>query len=432
MDVDQIRELDPLLRAYLARFDDCFARRDTRAHFPTYVRGQLSNLERKSVEPIALEAGVPVRTLQEFLTQHEWDHSQMRDKLQQVVRDEYIVRDGHTDANSEVIGIIDETSAVKKGVKTPGVQRQYLGCVGKQENGIVTVHLGVAVGDFQVLLDGDLFLPEGWSEDRERCRAAKIPDAVVYRPKTEIALELYDRARANGLRFDWLTFDEWYGGKPPFLRALDDRKQRFVGEIGKNIVGWIDPPRITQRSFRRGQRGRGRKTPRIVAGSRKAQTVEKLAQSHPSLCDQAGELWHIKDSDKGPIVWNVKHTMIHVKDEKALPTKHYHLLVCDNPLTAERKYFLSNAPANTPRRKLLQVAFSRWPIERCFEDQKGEVGLSHWEGRSWVGMQRHLILSSVSHLFLAIVCQRLRKKKSGGDRLPSATRCQRGGPIVVA
>jgi hypothetical protein len=107
---------------------------------------------------------------------------------------------------------------------------------------------------------------------------------VVYRPKTEIALELYDRAQANGLKFDWLTFDEWYGGKPPFLRALDDRGQRFLGEIGKNIVGWIDPPRITQRSYRRGRRGRSRKTPRIVAGSRKAQTVEQLAESHPSLC----------------------------------------------------------------------------------------------------------------------------------------------------
>ena len=426
MDANQIRELDPMLRVYLARFDDCFTRRDTRAHFPVYVRGQLSTLERKSVEPMALEAGVPVRTLQEFLSQHEWNHPRMRDRLQQIVRDE------HTGGKAEAIGIIDETSAVKKGDKTPGVQRQHLGCVGKQENGIVTVHLGVAVGDFQVILDGDLFLPESWSEDRVRCRAAKVPDEVVYRPKTEIALELYDRARSNGLKFDWLTFDEWYGSKPPFLRALDDRRQRFLGEIRKNFVGWINLPRITRRPYHRGKRGRGRKTPRIMAGSKKAQTVEQLAQSHPALRDQAGELWRIKDSEKGPIVWNVKHVMIHVKDEEALPTKHYHLLVCDNPLTGERKYFLSNAPANTSLKKLLQVAFSRWPIERCFEDQKGEVGLSHWEGRSWMGLQRHLVLTSVSHLFLAIACKKLRGKKPGGNGLPNPPRCQRGGPIVVA
>jgi SRSO17 transposase len=426
MDADEIRQLDPMLRDYLGRFDDCFGRKDTRGHLPVYIRGQLSNLERKSVEPIALDAGVPVRTLQEFLSQHEWDHARMRERLQHTVRDE------HTQGKAARIGMIDETSAVKKGDKTPGVQRQYLGCVGKQENGIVTVHLGVSVGDFQALLDGDLFLPENWSQDRERCQAAGIPDEVVYRPKTEIALELYDRARANGLEFDWLTFDEWYGSKPPFLRALDDRQQKFIGEIHKDVVGWIDPPRVTRRPYRRGRRGRGRKTPRIVAGSRKAQTVEDLAQSHPALRDQAWETWRIKDSDKGLIVWKVKHTMLYVKDEESLPTKCYHLLVCDNPLTGERKYFISNAPPETPLKKLLQVAFSRWSIERCFEDQKGEVGLSHWEGRTWLGLQRHLILTSVSYLFLAIACQRLRGKKSGGDRLPNPPGHQRRGPIVVA
>jgi SRSO17 transposase len=426
MDAVQIRQLDPLLREYLSRFDDCFLRRDTRAHFPVYVRGQLSNLERKSVEPIALDAGVPVRTLQEFLSQLQWDHPLMRQRVQHIIRDE------HAQGKGEVIGIIDETSGVKKGDKTPGVQRQYLGCVGKQENGIVTVHLGVSVGEFQALLDGDLFLPESWSHDRPRCRAAGIPDEVVHRPKTKIALELYDRACANGLAFAWLTFDEWYGSKPPFLRALDDRKQTFIGEICKDFVGWIEPPRITHRPYRRRKSGPGRKTPRLVAGSPKAQTVEELAESHPALCDQAWETWRIKDGDKGPIVWNVKHVMLHVKDEDSLPTKRYHLLVCNNPLTSERKYFISNAPPETPLRKLLQVAFSRWAIERCFEDQKGEVGLSHWEGRTWTGLQRHLILTSVSHLFLAIACQRLRGKKCRGHGLPNSPSHQRRGPILVA
>jgi SRSO17 transposase len=426
MDVDDLRQLDPLLRDFLARFDDCFARKDTRAHFPVYVRGQLSNLERKSVEPIALEAGVPVRTLQEFLSQLQWRHERMRARLQEIVREQ------SQSISGEVIGIIDETSAVKKGDKTPGVQRQYLGCVGKQENGIVTVHLGVSVGVFQALLDGDLFLPESWSQDRVRCRAAKIPDDVVYRPKTEIALELYDRARAHGLNFDWLTFDEWYGSKPSFLRALDDRQQRFVGEIPKNFVGWIEPPPVTERPYRRRGRGRGRKTPRIVAGSRRPQTVEELAQSHPVLRDQPWQMWRIKDTDRGPIVWQVKQARLYVKDEEGLPTKCYHLLVCENPLTGERKYFLSNAPADTPLEKLLQVAFSRWPIERCFEDQKGEVGLAHWEGRSWLGLQRHLILTAVSYLFLMLACQRLREKKSGGHGLPSPPRRQRGRPVLVA
>ena len=108
---------------------------------------------------------------------------------------------------------------MKKGDKTPGVQRQWCGKVGKKENCLVTVHLGYATGDFHCLVDGDLFLPESWSEDRGRCRAAGIPNEVVYRPKWQIALELFDRARGNGLTFDWLTFDEGYGSKPLFCRV---------------------------------------------------------------------------------------------------------------------------------------------------------------------------------------------------------------------
>ena len=425
MDAEQIRQLDPLLREYLARFDDCFARGDTRAHLPVYIRGQLSDLDRKSVEPMALEAGVSVRTLQEFLSQHQWDEDRMRTRLQEIAEEQQ--------ALEQAIGVIDETSCVKKGDKTPGVQRQYLGCVGKQENGIVTVHLGMATGDFHCLLDGDLFLPEAWHQDRERCRRAGIPDEVVYRPKSEIALELYDRAKLNGLRFEWLTFDEWYGSKPPFLRALDAREQKFVGETHKDFVAWIDPPRITHRPFhRRGRGGCGRRTPRLVAGSPKAQTLEQLATSHPALRDQPWETWRIKDGEKGPIVWRAKHVLIWAKDEHQLPTKQYHLLVCHNPLTGETKYFLSNAPPDTSVKQLLRVAFSRWSIERCFEDQKGEVGLTHWEGRTWIGLKRHLILTSVSYLFLATACQRLRGKKSRPDGLSDSCGDQRGRAILVA
>jgi len=97
------------------------------------------------------------------------------------------------------------------------VQRQYCGSVGKRENGIVTVHLGYTAGEFHCLLDGDLYLPKSWDQDCQRCREAGIPDEVEYRPKTHIALELYDRAVANGVRLEWLTFDEGYGGKPEFL-----------------------------------------------------------------------------------------------------------------------------------------------------------------------------------------------------------------------
>ena len=129
MDVQRMRKLKPKLKQFLKRFHDCFPRKDTRAHLPVYVSGQLSNLPEKSVEPIAIDAGVAVRTLQEFLSQHQWNHDRARDRLQEIVRDEHV--------GPHAIGIFDETSDVKKGDKTPGVQRQWCGAVGKKENSVV-------------------------------------------------------------------------------------------------------------------------------------------------------------------------------------------------------------------------------------------------------------------------------------------------------
>jgi SRSO17 transposase len=412
MDAEQIRCLKPMLTRYLKQFDDCFTQRQTRAHFSTYVEGQLSDLGEKSCEPIAVAAGIPPRNLQEFLSTYKWEEDRTRKRLQEIVK-----RD-HGGVNS--VGIIDETSDVKQGDKTPGVKRQWCGTVGKTEKCIVTVHLAYAAGDFHCLLDGDLFLPEDWSDDRVRCRAAGIPDDVVYRPKWKIALELFDRARDNGTMFDWLTFDEGYGGKPEYLRQLHGRQQGFVGEVPRTFTGWIHEPRVTDRPFRRAK-GRGRKTPRTVAGSRPAIGVENMLKYSPQLRDQAWVRYRVKDGEKGPMVWEVKRVRITVKDEKGLPGMRLHLMVARNVLDpTEIKFFVSNAPPETSVQTLLLVAFSRWRIERCFEDQKQEVGLDQWEGRHWLGLKRHLILTSVSYLFMARVREQLREKKSRPDCVPSA------------
>jgi SRSO17 transposase len=424
MDADQIRQLKPMLTRYLKRFDDCFSRRDTRAHFSTYVEGQLSDLSEKSCEPIALAAGVPPRNLQEFLAAYKWEEDRARNRLQEMV-----VRE---DSGPNSIGIFDETSDVKQGDKTPGVKRQWCGTRGKTENCIVTVHLGYATGDFHCLLDGDLFLPEDWSADRDRCRAAGIPDEVLYRPKWKIALELLDRARGNGVTFDWLTIDEGYGGKPEFLREIEGRRQVFVAEVPRTFTGWIRTPGVTGRPFHRG-RGRGRKTPRLLSGSRPAIAVENMLQYAPELRDQPWVRYRVKDGEKGPLVWEVKHTMITVKDETGLPGMRLHLVVARNVLDPkEIKFFVSNAAAEVSVQTLLLVAFSRWRVERCFEDQKQEVGLDQWEGRRWLGLKRHLILTSVSYLFLARVRREQGGKKPGPDRVPSAYGRRGAGAELVA
>ncbi len=426
MDAAQIESLGNRLDAFLKRFEEFFARRDTRAHFPVYVRGQLSDLPEKSVEPIALEAEVAPRTLQEFLTQLQWDHDGMRTRLQGIVATEH--------AGPHSIGLFDETSFTKKGDKTPGVQKQWCGRLGKTENCIVTVHLGLVCGDFHCLLDGDLYLPQSWADDRERCREAGIPDSVGYRAKWQIGLDLYDRAAANGVKFEWMTFDEGYGSKPGFLRGLDQRHQLYVGEVPRSFVGWLKAPRIVHRAFHR-HGSRGRKVPRLAAGSRRVRRVDKLLND-PKLRDQPWQRWRVKDGTRGPFVWEVKHVMLYPKDANGLPGSPLHLVIARNVLDPkETKFFVSNAPPETCVSPLLLVAFSRCHIERCFEDSKSEVGLNHYEGRRYRGLQRHLVLSAVSYLFLAQTRQELRGEKSTAhrvDRVPNPHRDCCADSLLVA
>jgi SRSO17 transposase len=424
MNIPQIRQLKPKLNKFLRQFDDCFPRKDTRAHLPVYISGQLSDLPDKSVEPIATKAGVPPRTLQEFLSQLHWHEDHVRDRLYDIVRTKH--------AGPQAIGLFDETSVVKKGDKTPGVKRQYCGAVGKTENCVVTVHLGYARGDFHCLLDSELFLPEDWSQDRPRCREAGIPDDMIYRPKWQIALELFDRAVAHGLHFDWMTFDEGYGGKPDFLRGLSARHQRFVGEVPRNFVGWLTPPRVITRPFHKHRRGPGRTIPRLASGSPPAQRLDQLLNRR-EFRDQPWQRWRVKDGDKGPMVWEVKHARFTPQDENGLPGAPMHLLVARDVLNPkEVKFFVSNAPVETSVGTLLRVGFSRWRVERCFEDQKGKIGLDHYEGRRYPGLKRHLILSAVSFLFLTQMRQEFGGEKSGVDGVPGAHRAGGVDPVLVA
>jgi SRSO17 transposase len=407
MDAATIAGLRPRLAQFLSEFDDCFGRREPAAHLRTYIYGQLSDLPRKSIEPIALRFDTPPRTLQQFLSLAHWDEDRMRDRIQQHVAAQHTHRDA--------VGIFDETSYLKKGTKTPGVKRQYCGTSGKTDNCAVTVHLAYATpDDFRVLLDGELFLPKDWSEDRDRCRAAGIPDPMVHRPKWKIALELLDRAAGNGVHLPWLTFDEGYGLVPEFHAEVDRRRHWYVGEVPCNFHGWCKPPQPLHKKHHR-QLGRKAK-----AKSLPASRVDDLGRHSPTFTGQDWETFYVKEGQKGPIVWQAKFATFHISHQ-GVPGRPCRLIVARNAVDHnEVKYFVSNAPLNTRHEELLRLGFARYPIERCFEDDKTEVGLDHFEVRNYRSLKRHLILSSLSLLFLAEVHQQDRGEKPGMDGLPGA------------
>lgn len=427
MDAATILRIRPTLTEYLHEFDGCMGRVTNRRHLANYVAGQLSDLDRKSIEPMADVAGVPPRTLQEFLGLLKWDESGARDRLQQRVARRHV--------HPHSVGVVDETSHVKKGEKTACVQRQHCGAVGKTENCVVSVHLGYVADDFHTLVDGELYLPEAtWHQDRARCHGAGVPDEIVYRPKWQIALGQIHRALGNGVRFGWLTFDEGYGSKPPFLRGLDELGQHYVGEIPANFVGWTVEPQVLHREHARDKHmGRPRRLPRLKVRNTSAAEVREILKYSPILRRFAWTKYRVKDGEKGPMVWEVKCVSFWIKDENGLPSRPHRLIVVRSVLHPEEvKFFLSNAPEAIPIETLLLVAFSRWRIERLFEDSKTELGLDHFEVRHFRSISRHLILTCISHLFLAEFRDEHRGEKSGSHDPPAARRHPRSGAALVS
>jgi SRSO17 transposase len=405
MTADQILALEPALAEFLGEFDDCFGRSEPRQHLKHYVRGQLSHLQRKSVEPIALFNNIAPRTLQEYLNSDVWDHPRARDRVQHIV-----ARD-HEDPKA--IGIVDDSGHPKSGKKTPGVQWQYCGRLGKTAHCMVPVQLAFSSFDtrFRTMLGTELFLPERWSNDRARCREAGIPDDVVYRPKHHIALELLDRAAANGVHLEWITADIWYAEKPAFLTGLEQGNHRYGVEIPRNLRGWLYHPGDEPRHPARG--------------------VEELGHSARPMTRQEGTPFHIKDTEKGPMVWKVKSAPFWLyRDGKVLSG--YHLIWAYDPLhPGEEKWFLVGDPLEDNLGTWLHVALARWPVERTLEDKKSELGYSHFAVRKYQAVMRHLYITMVSHLFLARQTERLRGEKPGDHREPGPRRRQRAGDHAV-
>ena len=379
----EIHDLGPAFAAYLGRFRPDLGDVANVAHLRDYARGLLSDLPRKSVEPIALAAGACVRSLQQFLKACDWDEAAARDRTQRFLA---TAAADQPPGRAGTVGVIDETSCVKQGTKTPGVQRQYLGCVGKVQNGVVTVHLAAARGRFKALLDGELYLPMSWDADRARCRAAGVPDAIRYRPMWQIALGLVARAGGNGWVFDWLTFDEGYGGRPKFLRLLDVAGQRYVGEVPATF--------------------------RVRVGRGRVRQAVRDAFARPRVKAKPARAFRLAQQTGPDAVWQVKQVRVCLGLDRR---PRHRLLVARNRETGEVKYFITNARPGVGLGAVLAAAFARWQVEHVIRVAKSEVGLTHYEGRHYLGLMRHLILCTLVLGFVAVHTERLRGEKPGPD-----------------
>jgi len=395
MTADQIRSLQPELAALLSVFRPCFKRVSSFSHWERYIVGLITDLKRKSIEPIALAAGVAVRTLQEFLAFFAWDHERVDVLLRQLVMDRH--------GSERAIGVIDASAHVKQGDKTPGVKRQWCGERGKKENCVVGQHLLYTDNDpdnpFTCVVASDLYLPEDWAEDRDRCTEAGIPDDVVYRRKWEISLDQVQEVIGDGVRFSWLTFDEEYGSVPAFWFGLDRLGQRGIGEARANFRCWPTRPHC-----------------RSTQAAHASKRVDNVCRHSPVFTQQKWRTVTIKDTTRGPMVWEIKTAQVCLVDASgpvSQPTdRKYWLLLARNPATGETKYFVSNAGANTPLAEMLEVAFARWHVEMWFRRAKQETGFGAFEVRTYTSLIRHWLSSRMAMYFLATATQRLRGEKS--------------------
>ena len=246
---------------------------------------------------------------------------------------------------------------------------------------------------------------------------------MVFRTKPQIALGLVDRTLANEVRVQAWTFDELYGRDSAFLDGLEQRGQIFVGEVPTNFHGWMKKPRVLRRGEPSSGRGRKKKYPRLAAG-RPSSEVQNLLRYSPVFRQQRWQRYRIKDTTRGPEVWEVKWAVFWRKGSDGLPSRRQCLIVARNVLTGEVKYFVSNrvpGERGMTLRRLLRIAFGRWSVESCFREAKEELGLDHYEDRGWRCVHRRFYMTQLSHLACARVRQQFDAEIAHDDPLEQLT-----------
>lgn len=425
------------LAAYHARFAPLFARAEQRAWAEVYLRGLLvADVPRKNSEAVALRllgagpgAEARVRALQHFVGVGAWDDAALLAAHQRCVAE--------TLGEAEGVLIIDGSDVPKQGTHSAGVARQWCGASGKKDNCQAGVFLGYASRKGATLLDRRLYLPALWFSDdyAERWRACAIPPDTRFQTKHELAADLLTQVVEGGrLPARWLVCDEGFGDDPALLARAEALHLSYLAEVPCATQVWplTEPATGTPRPAPQtgvppqvaARKGPTPRRPRLQPGSPSKERVDHIAAALPAACWQR---YRLLEGSKGPLVADFAALRaVAVRDR--LPAGEVWVLVrrkvngaADVP---ELKYYLSNAPVDTPLQTLVWLSGMRWPIETCFAECKGELGLDHYELRFWPGWHHHMTLVFLAHHFL-VRLQHKFDQREGGTSRPAA------GPLAA-
>ncbi|UCG11004.1 MAG: IS701 family transposase [Deltaproteobacteria bacterium] len=392
------------LKAFHGEFRDCFSRSEPRENFFRYMVGQFSELERKSIEPIALSVeGGRVRSMQRAISDAPWDDNEILTKYRSMVNEDMGHRSG--------VVIFDETAFVKKGNDSVGVGKQYCGTVGKVENCQVGVFAAYASPHGYALVDKRLFIPEEWFTDHygARRKKCKVPEPRQFKSKPQLAVEILEALhKQQNLPFKYVVADTIYGNSPAFIEAVENcLGVSYFVSIPSDTLCWLNRPITRQKSYR--YKGELRTKTVVDKTEKKPISVKTLAEN---INDYFWYRRTVSEGTKGPIDYEFTKRQVIIAN-KGLPEKTVWLIikriVGNNPIYS---YYISNAPVSTRLKTFVWLSGMRWAIEQCFEETKGDLGMDQYEVRKYPGWNHHILTCMLAHFFLWHLKIRLGKKST--------------------
>lgn len=367
-------------------------RSERRESAALYVQGLLMPGQRKSIEPMAERLCVDSQKLQQFIADSPW----LERRVWEAIRREVIPVVEPLQA-----WVVDETGWLKQGNDSVGVAHQYCGAVGKQAQCQIAVELVVSDGEVAAPVGGKLYLPESWAKDQPRRQKAGVPEAVGFQTKPQIAGELIAEALGDGVTAAPILGDSVYGNAPELRGRIRQLGLEYFFNAEEHWLGWTQRPKLTQ----------GPKFWSVSQQASKGQTLRQWAEGFTARHGQ-GASWQAADGEKRATRLAWKQIYLHSDlDEKTgqWPTC---WLVVDWPEGQKDPYHVYIAWLKQPPAKgrMLRLSRGRWPIEQYFQRGKDDLGLDHYEGRSWRGFHHHLTMSAIAYLF--VVTDYLRSKKN--------------------